>query len=64
MAYTPELSHEASCTLRRIAWSLNEPMTKTMEWIFTELVRFIPSKAICEACKDKSKCSCCSFGKK
>ncbi len=61
MAYTPELSYEASCTLRRISWSLNKPMTKTMEWIFTDLIKFIPSQAICEACKDKSKCSACSF---
>jgi len=64
MAYTPELSYEASCTLRRLSWSLNKPMTKTMEWIFAELVRFIPSGAICESCKDKSKCPNCLFGKK
>ena len=61
MAYTPELSYEASCTLRRISWSLDKPMTKTLEWIFTELVKFIPAAAICEACKDKSKCDSCSF---
>ena len=61
MAYTPELSYESSCTLRRISWSLNKPMTKTMEWIFTDLIKFIPSQAICEACRDKSKCSACSF---
>ena len=61
MAYTPELSYEASCTLRRLSWSLNKPMTKTMEWIFTDLIKFIPSRAICEACKDKSKCIACSF---
>ena len=64
MAYTPELSHEASCTLRRLSWSLNKPMTKAMEWIFTDLIKFIPSQAICEACKDKSKCSACSFKRK
>lgn len=62
MSYTPELSYEASCTLRRISWSLNKPMTKTMEWIFSELVKFIPSGAVCESCRDKSKCSACSFG--
>ena len=64
MAYTPELSHEASCTLRRLSWSLNKPMTKAMEWIFTDLIKFIPSQAICEACKDKSKCGACSFKRK
>lgn len=61
MAYTPELSYEASCALRRLSWSLNKPMTKTMEWIFTDLIKFIPSQAICEACKDRSKCSVCTF---
>ena len=61
MAYTPELSHQASGTLRRLAWSLNKPMTQTMEWIFTDLIKFIPSGAICEACKDSSKCSSCVF---
>ncbi len=28
MAYTPELSQKSSCTLRRISWALNIPMTK------------------------------------
>ncbi len=27
MAYTPKLSYENSCVLRRIAWPLKEPMT-------------------------------------
>lgn len=61
MAYTPQLSHESSSTLRRLAWSLNEPMTKTMEWIFTDLIKFIPAGSICEACKDPSKCNGCPF---
>lgn len=61
MAYTPELSEEASGTLRRIAWSLNKPMTTTLEWVFTDLIKFIPAGAICEACKDPSKCNSCPF---
>jgi hypothetical protein len=36
-------------------------MTKAMEWIFTDLIKFIPPGAICEACKDPSKCSGCPF---
>ncbi len=63
MAYTPQLTYEESGTLRRIAWSLNKPMTKTMKWIFTDLVRFIPPEAICEACKDQTKCETCPFNK-
>ncbi|MDP2705491.1 MAG: hypothetical protein Q8O71_03840 [bacterium] len=61
MAYTPELTYKASSTLRRIAWSLNKPMTKTMEWILTDLIKFIPAPAICEACKDQTKCETCPF---
>ena len=61
MAYTPELTYEASSTLRRIAWSLNKPMTKSLEWILTDLVKIIPSGAICEACKDQTKCALCPF---
>ena len=61
MAYTPELTDKESGTLRRIAWSLNRPMTKAMEWILTELIKFIPSGAICEACKDPTKCAICPF---
>ena len=53
MAYTPELADQTSSTLRRIAWSLNRPMTKTMEWIFTDLVKFIPSGAIARRAKTK-----------
>ncbi len=61
MAYTPELTDQTSSTLRRIAWSLNKPMTKTMEWILTDLIKFIPSGAICESCKDQTKCVTCPF---
>jgi len=38
MAYTPELSYQDSCTLRRIAWALETPMTKAMGQIFDHLV--------------------------
>ncbi len=31
MAYTPELSMKSSCTLRRLAWALDMPMTKAMD---------------------------------
>ena len=60
MAYTPELTHQASGALRRLAWSLNQPMTKTMEWIFTDLVKFLPAGSMCESCRDP-KCAACPF---
>ena len=37
MAYTPELSMKSSRTLRRIAWALDMPMTKTIEKVFEYL---------------------------
>jgi hypothetical protein len=61
MAYTPELSMEASCTLRRIAWALNVPMTKAIERVFEHLPMILDKPQICEACRDKSKCSTCPF---
>lgn len=31
MAYTPELSQLGSATLRRLAWYMGKPMTKSLE---------------------------------
>ena len=36
MAYTPELSYQNGCNLRRLAWSLNKPMTQTLEIVVEE----------------------------
>ncbi len=61
MAYTPELSMEGSRTLRRIAWALGVPMTKALEEVFLYLPAKMDKKAVCEACRDKSKCETCRF---
>ena len=61
MAYTPELSFEKSCVLRRIAWHLGKPMTHAIEWAFDELAKHLDAQEICKACKDPSKCSACPF---
>ena len=61
MAYTPELSYESSCTLRRLAWALNMPMTKAMEEVFNYLPKLVDRKKICEGCRDKTKCQECAF---
>ena len=39
MAYTPELSDESSCTLRRIAWALGIPMTRAIDKVFDHVVK-------------------------
>ena len=61
MAYTPELSMEASCTLRRIAWTLNVPMTKAIERVFEHLPQILDRQKICDGCRDKTKCTRCAF---
>ena len=61
MAYTPELSQKHSCTLRRIAWALDMPMTKAIEAVFDYLSRILDSSKVCEACRDKTRCSDCVF---
>lgn len=64
MAYTPELSQHHSSTLRRIAWAIGLPMTKTLEDVFDYLGSTLDPKKVCSACRDKSKCLSCSFNRK
>lgn len=61
MAYTPELSYRSSCTLRRIAWALNMPMTKAMERVFDHLPLILDREKVCEQCRDKTRCDDCVF---
>ena len=64
MAYTPELSYQDSCTLRRIAWALETPMTKAMSRIFDHLVGTLDAKKVCKMCRDKTRCEGCAFNRK
>ena len=64
MAYTPELSDKNSCTLRRIAWALEMPMTKAIEEVFDYLGKTLDSGKVCECCRDKTRCAGCSFYRK
>jgi len=61
MAYTPELSQRHSGTLRRLAWAINKPMTKTLEQLFEFFGSSVDSLKICDACKDQSFCNDCVF---
>lgn len=63
MAYTPELSQEQSCTLRRIAWALDIPMTKAMGRIFDYLAEKIDQKTVCAKCRDRTRCADCDFNR-
>ena len=64
MAYTPELSFESSCTLRRLAWAMEIPMTTAIQEVIAFLPAMISSKKVCEKCKDKTKCQNCAFNKR
>jgi hypothetical protein len=61
MAYTPELSRRSSCTLRRIAWALQVPMTKAIEMVFDYIPVILDKKKVCDGCRDKSRCAECEF---
>ncbi len=61
MAYTPELTTKSSCILRRIAWALGMPMTKAIEKVFEHLPEILDREKVCQACRDKSRCSNCGF---
>jgi hypothetical protein len=61
MAYTPELSMESSCTLRRISWALGVPMTQGIEFVFDYLPQILDREKVCQGCRDKSKCPGCAF---
>ena len=57
MAYSPYLSGKYSSTLRRIAWGLNKPMTRTLQIVIKEYTRSIDKAQICKSCRDKTKCN-------
>ena len=61
MAYTPELSYQSSCTLRRVAWALNIPMTQAIERVFEHLSRILDKIKICQRCRDNTRCDGCAF---
>ena len=64
MAYTPELSQIGSATLRRLAWHLQKPMTKSLEVLIemtaTKMTEMRPGE-VCSKCKDNSICEECPF---
>ena len=64
MAYTPELTQQYSGTLRRIAWALGLPMTRTMEEIIDYVGNVVEKRKVCEVCRDPSFCDECPFSSK
>ncbi len=67
MAYTPELSQRGSGTLRRLAWHLQKPMTKSLEMLVeltaVKMAEVRPGE-VCSKCKYDSFCDECPFNTK
>jgi len=63
MAYTPELSYEDSCTLRRLAWAMKMPMTKAITEVIEHVSRIVDQDKVCDSCRDKTKCDSCAFNR-
>jgi len=61
--YTPKMSFESSEIIRRLAWSLNLPMTKAVERLVNALAVITDPTKICLACKNKSACKTCIFSR-
>lgn len=61
MAYTPQLDRASTVTLRRIAWALGKPMTRTMKAIIIKLPEMMDREEVCRNCKDPSACHICGF---
>mgnify|MGYP006304839237 CR=1 FL=1 len=61
MAYTPELSQRHSGALRRLAWAVNKPMTKTLAQLFEFIGTNTDPFKVCSSCRDKSFCQMCVF---
>jgi hypothetical protein len=59
--YTLRFSNQATVTVRRLAWALGLPMTKTVDIIINEISTVFLSSVVCPKCKDKTKCNLCGF---
>ena len=64
MAYAPQLSKIGSATLRRLAWHLRKPMTKSLEMLIEltamKMAEMRPGE-VCKRCKDDRICEVCPF---
>ena len=62
MVYSPQLSKIGSATLRRLAWHLRKPMTKSLEMLIEltamKIAEMRPGM-VCKRCKDSSICEMC-----
>jgi recombinational DNA repair protein RecR len=59
--YTPQFSPRATISVRRFAWALGVPMTKTVDHIIKLLPTLVNPSSVCQSCKDPSSCAICVF---
>ena len=53
--YTPRFTSLPSITIKRFAWAIGKPMTKTISIIARLLPYMVNLEKVCKACKAKSK---------
>ncbi len=61
MAYSPRMSPRSLCRLRRIAWAIDQPMTRTLDRIIDFVGSRIDPRRVCDACRDPSACNLCAL---
>jgi hypothetical protein len=59
--YSPKFSELAAVAVRRLAWAMKANMRQAVDAIIVCLPRNINAEKVCEACKDKTKCTVCIF---
>jgi hypothetical protein len=62
--YTPRLSAASLCRLRRLAWAVGSPMTKTLDRLIELVCSRINAQAVCNACRDGSQCDICGLAQR
>jgi hypothetical protein len=61
MSLMSKLRFRDSCSLRRVAWALNIPMTEAIEMVFIYVPNVVDKKKVCRGIRDKNKCKYCIF---
>jgi len=61
MPYTPQLNESAICSLRRLAWHENKPMTQMLHQALSDCMQQVNARQVCKSCQDKTRCDICAF---
>lgn len=61
--YSPQFSGLAAVSVRRLAWALGLSMPQTVDQVVGFLPALFSPGVVCLACKDKTKCALCAFGR-